>query len=139
MGKHHLSHTLRAVGRHIGDDDAPFASRLEIHHVIARCQDANILKVRQLFYLSPAKHHFVGQHDLCIGSSRHRLTGPRAVIRFHHAQHLQPFPAQIARIRRIAVKYYDLHNFFDCFCEQSYEIYLNILGSSPIICKISCI
>ena len=80
MGKHHLCHTLGAIGWHVGDNDASLAGCLDIDNVIPRSQYPDILETWQLGYLLSANDDFIGQHHIGIGSSCHRFLRACAVI-----------------------------------------------------------
>ena len=126
MGEHHLSHAHGAVGRHIGHHDAVLVGSIYIHHVIASSQHTDIFQPWQLFYLLPVQTNLVGEDDLGIFRPFHGLFWPCTVIDRQFAYLLQLFPRQVARIGRIAVKYYNLHVF--CYSLNS---------SSVISCSIS--
>ena len=80
MSKHHLSDTLRAIGRYIGDDDAVLMGRLNIHHVVARCQHTDVFQFGQLFDFRAFDQNLVGQNDFRIFCPMDGLFGFRAVI-----------------------------------------------------------
>ena len=110
MGEHHLCHTLRAIGWHVGHCDASFVCSLDVHHIIACCQHTDIAQFGQLFNLCPANHYLVGQHNLCVVSPCHRLTGTCAVVYRQSTHLLQRRPRQVTRIGCKAVKNHNLHN-----------------------------
>ena len=101
--KHHLRHTLCAIGRHIGHRDASLMRSLNVHHIVARRQHTYIFKMLKLCHLLSANHHLIGQHDLSLSSSRYRLTRAGTVVHRHLAHCLQFIPRQIAGIGTIAV------------------------------------
>ena len=96
--KHHLSYTLGAVGRHVGNNDAALVSLLNVYHVVASSQYADIFQLWQLGHYLSADNHFVRKNNFCIGSSCHRLLGLGAVVNHKLAQFLKLAPGQIAWI-----------------------------------------
>ena len=77
--KHHLGNALRAVGWHVGHDDAVPVGCVDVHHVVSSGQHADVSEPWQLFYFMAAKYDLIRQHDIGIGSPCHRLSRIGAV------------------------------------------------------------
>ena len=48
-GEDRLSDSWRAVGRHVGDGDPALPRRVQVDHVVAGGQHADVFQVRELF------------------------------------------------------------------------------------------
>ena len=116
MGDGKLCHRLSAVGRDIGDHDTSLACLLNINHIIACGEHPDIPQFGQLLKNCLIKHHFVGQHHVCILGTLYGERGWRSVIllKLHllsvrSGDVIPRFPTYITRVGGIAVHFYYLH------------------------------
>ena len=107
-----LAHGIRAVGGDIADYDAPFLGVVHVNHIVARGQNADEFQVGTGIHNLPVHRGLVGVNRLGIPDSADNLgvvvhRGP--VIDPQLPQRLQPTPAQVPGVFRIAVQYNDFH------------------------------
>ena len=111
VGKHHLRHAVRAVGRHVGDDDAPLAGCRYVDDVVARGQHADVFQPRQSLHFLTSQAHLVGQHDVGIEAARDGIGCSGAVVHRHVPQPFQFSPRQVAGVGSEGIKDNDIHLF----------------------------
>ena len=109
MGEGELCHAVGTVGRYVGDDDALFASRLHVDHIISCGEHADILQHWQLGHHRGCDHDLVGEHGIGLSGPCENFIRGSAVVDRQLAQRLHSLPAHIARIGCISIKYYNLH------------------------------
>lgn len=107
-----LADRRRAVGRDVADGDALFFCIRIVDDIVARGQHRDHFKVRALVYGPLRDRGLVHDHDLRVSDAlgdQGRFDVRRAVIDRDLAQRLEPVPAQITGVFRVAVQNNDFH------------------------------
>ena len=109
QGEDELRHRGGPVGGDVGDDNSLPPRRVDVDHVVAGGQDADVFQVRQARQRVRGERRLVGEHGGGAASARGDLGGGRAVVDHDLAELAQGVPGEISRIQAVPVKHYDFH------------------------------
>ncbi len=108
-GEDELRHRGSPVGGDVGGDNSLTPRRVDVHHVIAGGQNADVFQVGQLRQHIGGKRRLVGEHGGGPASAPDDLGGGRAVVDDDLSKLAQGFPGEVSRIQAVSVKHYDFH------------------------------
>ena len=113
QGNGELGHGPGAVAGYVAHGNPPLRSGLDVHHIEARGQNADVADAWAAGQHLAGHRRLVGQDNIAAVYAAHDLlhiVQGGAVVDGHLAQSLEIRPAQVAGVQTIAVQYYDFHD-----------------------------